>query len=116
MPPAYSNGLIYVIGGAAPDHSCPAGVLYALQAATGNVAWKACTHGFGHVYSAPAVVGDVVITAENSQIVAHEQTTGTTLWTSGSKTAWGGAAISHGYLVVPLVTGQLVTYALPPTT
>ena len=116
MPPAYSNGLVYVIGGVPADHSCSFGELYALQAATGKIAWKSCTHGTGHTYSPPAVVGDVLITAENSAVVAYTQATGNILWKSGSQTAWGGAAISHGYIVVPLVTGHLVAYALPPAT
>lgn len=116
MPPAYSNGLVYEAGGPPPDKSCRFGALYALQPDTGKVAWQVCTHGISRIFSPPAVAGDVLLTAETNNTVAYDQATGKILWMQSSQTAWGGVAVSRGYVLVPSVPGQLTVYSLPPGT
>src|SRR5262249_5908823 len=100
MPPAYANGLVFVACGRPPDPSCAFGTLFALQAATGKIVWKECSHGVSRIMTPPAVVGDVLVIAEDNYVVIYDQATGKELWLTASKTAWGGAAISHGYVVV----------------
>lgn len=71
MPPLYADGMIYTGSGD--------GVLYALNAETGEQAWSA--DGFGQLESTGAIAGDRIITAGFSNLVqALDRLTGEVLW------------------------------------
>lgn len=71
MPPLYTDGMVYTGSGD--------GVLYALNAETGEQVWSA--EGFGQLESTGAIAGDRIITAGFSNLVqALDRLTGEVLW------------------------------------
>jgi len=71
MPPMFADGMLYAGSGD--------GVLYALNAETGEQMWSA--EGFGQLESTGAIAGDMIITAGFSNLVqALNRHTGAVLW------------------------------------
>jgi len=71
MPPLFADGMVYAGSGD--------GVLYALNAETGEQVWSA--DGFGQLESTGAIAGDRIITAGFSNLVqALDRLSGEVLW------------------------------------
>lgn len=114
-PPSYANGLVYISGGPSLDGKCRQGAIWAIHADSGSVAWSACSTG--QVVSPGAVTGGVLFIAQVKTFVAYNAATGKTLWsaqTNGS--AYGGTAISRGWVVIGSVPGRLYAFSLPDGT
>ena len=92
--PTFRNGRVYTLGAT--------GILNALDAATGAVAWtrNAVTDtgvtipGWG-IASSPLVVDDVVVVAASGRIAAYDTATGTPRW----KEQTGGGGYSSPHLI-----------------
>lgn len=113
-PPTYTNGLVFVGGGPTPDGACPRGALTAFNAQTGAVLWRNCTSS--QLVAASAATGDVLFVAMADRLVAYNINTGQQLWAAQQPgQAWGGVAISRGFVVSVTVAGKIYCYALPYT-
>ncbi len=111
-PPTYANGLVYVGGGPTPDNSCPHGALWAFHVDTGTLAWQVCTSG--QVISPSAFTGGVLFVGEDNTFVAYDAASGNVLWHFAYKgQIWGSIAISRGFVVLPVVTGDIYCFTLP---
>lgn len=116
-PPTYQNGVIYVAGGPTPDNSCKQGAIWALRADTGDAIWTQCTTS--QVVGPPSITGDVLFVGMHQQLVAYHTLTGQVLWQGVlNGDVWGGASISHGFVIVGTVIGnsRLYCFAVPSTT
>lgn len=110
QPPAYKDGLVYVAGGILTDGSC-LGAVWALRGDTGAVAWRKCTPM--RTISPGAITGDLLFIALRDQLVAYDLKSGEIRWRGPiSGDAWGGTAISHGYVVVGVPRGKLYCFTL----
>ncbi|MGE5334099.1 MAG: PQQ-binding-like beta-propeller repeat protein [Nitrososphaerota archaeon] len=110
QPPAYKDGVVYVAGGTLMDGSC-AGALWALRGDTGAVVWSKCT-GLRTI-SPGAITGDLLFVALHNQFTAYDLKSGAILWHAPiAGDAWGGTAISHGYVVVGVPNGKLYCFTL----
>lgn len=118
QPPTYSNGLIFVGAGPTLDGACPNGALWAFRADSGDTAWRVCTPN--QLVGASAVSGDLLLMGMQNEVVALSTATGAQVWQADQPqgTAWGGVAVSHGFLLSPMVggpngnSGQLFCYRL----
>jgi len=101
MPPMLADGMIYAGSGD--------GVLYALNAETGEQVWSA--DGFGQLESTGAIAGDVIITAGFSNLVqATDRKTGEVRWSFQTRYfVQGSPLIVEGRVI--LATDHVV-YAL----
>jgi outer membrane protein assembly factor BamB len=112
-PPTYSNGMLFVAGGAGSGEGCKVGVLHAFHVDTGQLAWRQCTGGTGKVYSPSAAVGDLLFVAHGQDIVAYAIYTGDPIWSAHlGDSAWGGVAISRGFVLIGTVAGALHCFAI----
>jgi outer membrane protein assembly factor BamB/murein DD-endopeptidase MepM/ murein hydrolase activator NlpD len=88
---AFADGLVIATG--------DEGAVWALDAGTGNVAWRVPVAG-GKVYTNPLIVGDlVVVGGEAGDVVALEVQTGTIRWSARLDGAIRGGASSDGRTV-----------------
>lgn len=110
QPPAYKDGLVYVAGGILMDGSC-LGAVWALHGDTGAVAWRKCTPA--RTISPGAITSDLLFIALHNEIVAYDLKTGDIRWHGKiDGDAWGGTAISHGYVVLGVPKGKLYCFRL----
>jgi outer membrane protein assembly factor BamB len=109
MPPLLADGILYTGSGD--------GVLYALDAETGELVWS--KEGFGQLESTGAAAGDVIITAGyNQQVKALNRMTGDEHWSYMTEYGVQAAplivrdrvyiATDHRVYVLDLKSGQLI--------
>jgi outer membrane protein assembly factor BamB len=111
-PPTYANGVVYIAGGPKRDGVCTQGSLNAIRVTDGAVLWRDCTSG--QVASASIIDNGILFVAQYNMVVGYDLTNGATLWhASYQSPVWGGLALGHGHLVVPLVKGHLICFAIP---
>jgi len=107
--PAISGGLVYVGTG------CAGGALFALQAASGRVAWS--TPMAGAVGSSPVVSGGIVYVASDAgqggRLYAIDGSTGTIQWTASLGAAPGlcSPALSGGIVFIGAQDGTLYAFS-----
>ncbi len=112
VPPTYQDGVAYVAGGPTPDDGCTQGSIDALRVTDGTVLWRECTSG--QAAGAPVLDNGMLFVAQYNTVVAYDVTNGKTLWSASYQSQqWGGLAIGHGHLIVPLVGGNLTCYTIP---
>jgi outer membrane protein assembly factor BamB len=110
-PPTYQDGVVYIAGGPTLDGACAQGSIDALRATDGTVLWRECTSG--QVAGAPVLDNGMLFVAQYNTVVAYDVANGKTLWSASYQSQeWGGLAIGHGHLIVPLVGGHLLCYAV----
>jgi outer membrane protein assembly factor BamB len=111
-PPTYLDGVAYIAGGPTPDGACTQGSLNAIRVTDGAVLWRVCTSG--QVASASVLTEGMLFVAQYDTVVAYDITNGHTLWSAKYLSdVWGGLALAHGHLLVPLVSGNLICFAIP---
>src|SRR6185436_4547399 len=112
MPAMLADGMLYTGSGD--------GVLYALNAETGEIMWSA--EGFEALESTGAIAGDIIVTGGFSRLVqAFERHTGNVLWTYRSGYPVQGSplivedrvfiATDHAVYALELQTGKLIWQA-----
>lgn len=113
--PTFSNGRVYTLGAT--------GILNALDAATGTVAWTrnavtdtgATIPGWG-IASSPLAIDDMVVVATSGRIAAYDAATGTPRWKE--QTGGGGYSSPHEVIIdgvkqVVLLSGAGATSFTP---
>ncbi len=111
-PPTYNNGVAYIAGGPTPDGVCTQGSLNAIRVTDGTVLWRECTSG--QVAGASVLNNGILFVAQYDKVVAYAAATGNTLWSANYLSQeWGGLALAHGHLIVPLVSGNLICFSIP---
>jgi len=109
MPPLLADGILYTGSGD--------GVLYALDAETGEQLWS--KEGFGQLESTGAIAGDIIVTGGYSQVVkALDRKTGEEIWSFTTDHFVQGAplivddrvyiATDHEVYALDLESGQLI--------
>lgn len=94
--PVVANGLVHV--------GSSDGYLYALDEATGAVAWR--VKPVGAVVSAPAVANGIVYAGSNKTLQAYDAAAGTLLWaTLMSGTTTGGVVVDKGTIYTNSLDG-----------
>lgn len=109
-PPAYSDGNVFVAGGATLDGKC-VGTLSSMRATTGAVNWSICTSS--RTFSPAASSGGSLFVGGSNIVTGYDMATGQVLWQAHvDGGTWGGIAISHGFLVIGTSRGNLYCYSL----
>ena len=112
MPPMLADGMLYTGSGD--------GVLYALNAETGEIMWSA--EGFEALESTGAIAGEIIVTGGFSRLVrAFDRQNGNVLWTYRSGYPVQGSplivedrvfiATDHAVYAMALQTGELIWQA-----
>lgn len=104
--------MAYIAGGPTPDGVCTSGSINAIRVTDGAVLWRECTSG--QVAGASVLDNGILFVAQYDKVVGYDVTNGHTLWSASYLSQeWGGLALGHGHLIVPLVAGNLICFTVP---